>query len=527
MLLSHLFPSLTSQIIGLVLLLWFVREVRLQIREFLIGRRARARGARLAPRAYSSLPFGLSFVFLRLRSLASGTPSDVIKNFYKIPGLHGRAQVIRTRHFGMEMIQSLSHQDARYMLTTNFDNWGKLPDFIDSFQYFLGEGVFSSDQRGLWSWHRSLTRPHFTRDRVSEMHACEEHIPRVITWLEKRSEAVEAVDIQDVFSRFTLTCGSQHLFGKCLDMLNDLLHDRPVKECLIDPAVFSQGLADALKDGLKFMLLPSFLRRSIQAFLMPNKAIKSVFEVVDSLIAEKEKSDVTKHLAEDQDEQDLLDHLRRSGCSAELVRFELLNILIAARDTTSSLLTSCIYELAGRDELWNQLRTEVAELDKFTCITLEQVSHLKLLRAVINETLRLHPPIWFNFRHAFKDDVLPSGIFVPAGSDVQFYIREFHRDPKIWGEDAEVFLPERWLDKTKQNKESFTFQPFSTGPRICIGQQFAYTEVSVTLVRLLLAFTKVELVGPSASRENFQEIPSVVISVRGGLWVRFHKIDAQ
>ncbi|KAH9822161.1 cytochrome P450 monooxygenase [Melampsora americana] len=520
-----------GQIVVLISLLWFIRKFRLEVKEYMIGRRAHACGARLAPRAHSPLPFGISFVLDRIKLIASGTPGDIRHLFSRDRGISPGTHVLRTRSFGSEMIHTLSHLDAKHVLATGFEKWGKSPDAVEGFKPILGDGVFASDQRGLWSWHRALIRPHFTRKRISDLDACEEHVHRVVTWLKKKSEVDEGADMQDgesfisnfhlFFSRFTLTSSSQHLFGKCLDMLNELTADRLAADHLIDADRFSQALQDAMTDAVKISLLPSFLIRAIHKFTMPSKSIKTVFEIVDRLLS-SEKGQA--HEGEDQ-EINFVEGLRRSGCSHETLRFELLNVLFAARDTTASLLTSCIYELAGRDELWNRLQMEAVGLSISSVVSVEDLSKLKLLRAVLNETLRLHPPLWTNWRHAFEDDVLPSGIFVPAGTNLQFYIHAFHRDQKLWGENAEEFVPDRWLDgsQTEQGKETSTFQPFSGGPRICIGQQAALSEASLVLLRLIQSFSGAELVGPSARKESVQEAPTLILSFRGGLWVKFHK----
>lgn len=237
------------------------------------------------------------------------------------------------------------------------------------------------------------------------------------------------IDFFLVFARFTLTVGTQHLLGTCIDSLNDLLADRPVESGGIDTARFAKDFADAQDHCLRLVLLPceslkyrtspwmyatlkellwglfhhlALIRRL--AVLYKPKSIKGVFEVIDSLVAKSQQattisssteSKPVDHEIHDQKDQpeNLLDHLRRSECSANQLRHESLNILLAARDTTASLLTSCIYELAGRDQIWNRLQSEAsAGLPDPSQITLEQIRQLKYLRAVINETLRY---AWF------------------------------------------------------------------------------------------------------------------------------------
>ncbi|KAG0148850.1 hypothetical protein CROQUDRAFT_669713 [Cronartium quercuum f. sp. fusiforme G11] len=518
---ASIVDGFTTRTMVFCLLFWLTRELRTGIREYLLGRQAHAQGARLAPQVYSALPFGFSIVRQRSRAFQSGTPDDSVAQFRKFPSI----QVIRTREFGKETIHTLSHLDAKHVLTSGFSKWGKPPNFMTSFEPLLGAGIFASDQKGPWSWHRALTRPHFAQQRVGDVDAIEEHAARVVVWLEKKAETQEMVDIQDVFSRFTITVGTQHLFAQCVDTLNDLFADRVAKDVDIDGKEFLQAWSEAQEHCVRRMMMPPLVRSLLHRIQGPNKAIQGVFKVVDGLVIKSNGTDPEKHglFGEPEGAGNLLDHLRQSGCSAEMLRHELINILLAARDTTTSLLTSCVYELARREDLWKELRAEVEVLRNVRFISLEQVRKLKFLRALINETLRLHPPVWFNIRHALEDDVLPSGIFVPAGTDCRFFIREFQRDPELWGKDAAEFVPHRWLDgrQVTQSKDPFSFQPFSAGPRICLGQQFAYTEASIALTRIVLAFSKVELAEPSSL--SFKEAPGVTLSVRGGLWVKFHK----
>ncbi|EGG03014.1 uncharacterized protein MELLADRAFT_117454 [Melampsora larici-populina 98AG31] len=514
--------SLLNQSIILILSIYLIIEIKSKYKEYQNQKKAKSLNSKLAPLVTSSLPFGLSFLKHRLHSIKNGNPSDSLDHHHSFTKTQP-IKVIRFKLFSsLEFIQTYSHLDVKYILSNNFQNWGKSNHFMEAFNPLLGEGVFSSDQRSLWSWHRSLSKPHFSKQRVSDVNACEEHVARLITWIELQNMSDHPVDVQDLFSRLTLTIGSQHLFGHCLDMLNDLLLDRPIHEGTIDAAAFSKDFADAQTHCLKHVFMPSFIRRLIQRFTPPNQSIQRVLKAVDILIENSAKANPNGK--DIQEPENLLDHLRQSDCSHDLLRHELLNLLLAARDTTSSLLTSCLYELSAHPSLWNQLRIESSQLSQSHLISIDQLRELKLLRAVINETLRLHPPVWANTRHAFEDDVLPSGIFVPAGTDCRYLIREFQRDPEVWGKDAEEFVPERWLDgrQVLQSKDPFSFQPFSAGPRICLGQQFAYTEVSITLIRLINKFSRVELVGKSSNRADFQEMPLVTLSVRGGLWVKFH-----
>jgi len=254
-----------------------------------------------------------------------------------------------------------------------------------------------------------------------------------------------------------------------------------------------------------------------------------VDDIISAQVARAEKAKIPSNGHEDDDQaepQNLVDHLMVSTNDRRLIRHECQNILLAARDTTSSTLTSTLFELGRNPAQWQLVRDEVVqafgegEEGMKHPLDLNQVRGLKYLRAVLNETLRLHPPVWANSRQAFEDDVLPSGAFVPAGSSCRFAIREIQRDPAIWGADATDFVPMRWIDDRRLAiaKDPFTFQPFSAGPRICLGQQFAYTEMSVAMIRLLQQFKSVSIDG---ERTDGMEVPSVTTSFRNGMWLKF------
>ncbi|OAV90036.1 hypothetical protein PTTG_06619 [Puccinia triticina 1-1 BBBD Race 1] len=532
-------PTFFDRLVVFCLSWPIAREVRLRLEQRDLRARASSRGAVLAPLVSSRLPFGLSVLLTRLRMIHSGSPGDVLDLFKT-----GVAQplnpdrptkVFRSRVMGVETIWTMDHDDAKYFLSTGFGNFGKSPLFKAGFRRLLGDGVFASDQRGLWAWHRSLTRPHFVRERIADVVAMEEHSQRVATWLSTQTELGKSVDIQDIFARYTLTVGTQHLFGRCVDSLNDLFHDRTQNGP--NAADFAQNFVAAQHWAIINSLLLHPLLISL-GFRYRDKATEEVRQVVDSLVQDASQSLASdiKSNASDTDKveggivaENLLDHLLTSGCSKELVRHECLNILLAARDTTASLLSSCVYELARestrKTEIWKRLKEEVERLGSGIdgLLTLDQVREMKYLRAVLNETLRLHPPVWANTRHAFEDDVLPSGVFVPAGTDCRYFIREFQRNPEVWGEDAEEFDPDRWIDSRKalQVKDPFSFQPFSAGPRICLGQQFALTEASILMIRILEQFDGVDLdlsEGPVGA-----EAPAVILTFRGGLKVRFKR----
>lgn len=163
------------------------------------------------------------------------------------------------------------------------------------------------------------------------------------------------------------------------------------------------------------------------------------------------------------------------------IRSELLNILLAGRDTTASFLSNVWFELSKRPEIWSQLRREIDALNG-DLPNFERLKDMTYLRAVLNESLRLYPVVPENGRQAEVDTVLPVGggedgkspVFVEKGQIVSWSLYTMHRRKDLYGEDAEEFKPERWLDRGEKKglRVGWEYLPFNGGPRICIGRMY-------------------------------------------------------
>lgn len=183
------------------------------------------------------------------------------------------------------------------------------------------------------------------------------------------------------------------------------------------------------------------------------------------------------------------------------LRGQILNILVAGRDTTAGLLGWTFYLLARHPAIWVKLREAV--LDAFgpysedTCrITFETLKGCTYLQQVMSEVLRLHPLVPENIRTAVRDTTLPAGggpdgrspVYVRSGESVLYNVHVMQRREDLWGDDAGSFRPERW----EGHKPGWEYLPFNGGPRICIGQQFALTEAGYVIVRLMQRYDRVQ-----------------------------------
>lgn len=168
--------------------------------------------------------------------------------------------------------------------------------------------------------------------------------------------------------------------------------------------------------------------------------------------------------------QDLLQHLIDAGLSDNVIRDQMLTMLIAGHDTSTAL-SAWVFALLGQHpDVQARL---VDEIDK--------QERSPLLDQVIKESLRLYPPIHIGNRRAVEDMEFSEGN-VPAGERMFYSIYLTHRDPSIW-EHSEEFCPERFAHGRKT--PPFSYVPFGGGPRSCIGAAFGQAEARVVIARLL------------------------------------------
>jgi cytochrome P450 len=186
------------------------------------------------------------------------------------------------------------------------------------------------------------------------------------------------------------------------------------------------------------------------------------------------------------------------------LRDQLVSILLAGRDTTACTLAWATYEMSLNPRIVEKLRSEIiAKVGLDRTPTYADLKDMKYLQHVLNETLRLYPVVPYNVRVALQDTTLPVGggpdglqpVAVLKGTPIGYSTlvmqrrKDIYPSPDTGFPPIDKFVPERW---DKWTPSPWTYVPFNGGPRICIGQNFALTEMGYTLVRLLQRFKKVE-----------------------------------
>ncbi len=183
---------------------------------------------------------------------------------------------------------------------------------------------------------------------------------------------------------------------------------------------------------------------------------------------------------------DLLSQLIASGLSDQLIRDQLLTMLIAGHDTSTALLSWTLHHLGTHPQVLGEVQGEIDRQLGRAYPDLSMVSSLKLLDAVLNESMRLYPPIHLSSRTTAADLEF-NGIQLPAGTRVLLSIYLTHRHPDYWPL-PDRFEPQRFAPSAVADRPAYSFIPFGGGPRNCIGMAFARAEAQLILARLLQRF---------------------------------------
>ena len=195
------------------------------------------------------------------------------------------------------------------------------------------------------------------------------------------------------------------------------------------------------------------------------------------------------------------------------VRDQVMTLMFAGHDTSTSTLTFMMHELARHPEVAERLREESEEVLGGDPPSVDQLEQMPYLEMVLDEVLRLYPPAWIGPRRAVREFEF-GGYTVPKGAYVNYCSWASHRIPEVFPE-PEAFIPERFTRERKAALPRGAYVPFGGGQRICIGKRFGQTEVKLVATMLLQRLSLDALPGRTMT---VRQMPT--LSPRGGLQMR-------
>jgi cytochrome P450 len=173
-----------------------------------------------------------------------------------------------------------------------------------------------------------------------------------------------------------------------------------------------------------------------------------------------------------------------AGTTDGQVRDEVMTLFLAGHETSALALSWALYLLARHPEAQERVAEEGLCLQDRSSIS-TSLEGLEFTKRVVQETLRLYPPVWSMAREAVQDTEL-GGHVVPRGTQVWICTWVVQHSP-IWFRDPDAFRPERWGAETSELPK-FAWFPFGGGPRVCIGQGFAMMEAALVLATVIAKY---------------------------------------
>lgn len=436
---------------------------------------------------------GISTILQLLKVRKEGFLPDFQKETYERINAHTMSSWILNNR----VIATKNSENIKAMVSTQHDEFS-IGRRHEIFKPLLGNGIFASEGER-WKHSRAMLRPQFAREQVSHIQTFEPHIQAFVKNIHQCKG--EKFNIQELFHKLTMDIATDFLFGESLGLLQDSIlgfkKDSIDIECKHE---FSEAFTIS-QNYITFRLIAQDLY-----FLVNSKKFRNA----NATIHKFTQHYVNKALQTSQQEIEsktknsyiILYELVKQTRDPKVLQDELLSIMLAGRNTTASLLSFVFFELARRPDVWDKLKNEIYERfgkgeGNLEDITFESMKRCTYLKWVINETLRLYPSVPQNFRVSKKDTTLPRGggsdgnwpIFIPKNQMVLYNIYSTQRLTEYYGEDADEFRPERWDDL---RNIGWAYMPFSSGPRVCLGQQFALTEASYIIIRIVQMLPNIE-----------------------------------
>jgi cytochrome P450 len=363
----------------------------------------------------------------------------------------------------------VAHPDGvRHVLQEHVKNYTKDHISYGMVRWVAGDGLLTN--RGdSWLRQRRLAQPAFHRQRLAAM--AEMMVRRseetVAEW-EQAADAGRPVEVGDAMMRLALRIVGDALFGANVDA---------------QAAAISRNfhiVSDQIVTRFRsFNLIPPVLpRRRDREW---RQAVAALDSVIYGMIAERRRSGEDRGdlfsmlmLARDEDTGHQM--------SDRQLRDELLTMLVAGHETTATALTWAWALLDRHPEAATKLHAELDAVLGDRAPTGADLPRLAYTRMVIDETMRLYPPIYL-FSRAVKAADTIGGYSIPRGSSVEICAYVTHRHPEFWP-DPERFAPERFAPEQVAARHKFAYIPFSSGPRICIGNNFALMEATLALAAI-------------------------------------------
>jgi cytochrome P450 len=393
--------------------------------------------------------------------------------------------------------------DVRHVLSKNAGNYRKGIG-INEAGLLFGDGLLSSEG-ALWQDQRSCLQPAFHPahlERFSGFVAAS--VDSTIARWRLRGANAPAVDIAAEMNRLALCVAGKALFGVDLEA--------QAAQIVSDLELVGDW---AMRRTVALLPLPPWLSMALR------RPVRAALQRINRVAAEIAEQIDRRGQCQDPIFASLLSGIRHSRLSRDeadrRIRDEIVTFLVAGHETTAATVSWAWFLLCTHPDAMETLRTELRAVLNGRSVSWQHLTRLTYTRMVVDETMRLYPPVWMITRRAILDDIV-GGYRIKAGSDVLVSIYSLHRHPEFWS-DHDAFKPERFENNLKLGANA-AYWPFGVGPRACVAARFGAAEA-------------MSIIASMALRVNFtlisQEVepePGLTLRPRGGVMAHITVVES-
>jgi cytochrome P450 len=377
---------------------------------------------------------------------------------------HQYGDIVRFR-LGPYIIHTVTDpKHIAYVLQDNNANYvrGRM---YQQFQCFMGSGLLTNDGEK-WLTHRRMVQPLFSRRSVDTMASTMTGFTaEMLDRWDVSHRQGEAFDIVPEMMHLSLNILSRIMFS--FDLSSQMELYSPAVRFSLTAMIFTGSLAQ---------LLPSWLPLPYHLRVKRDRA--ALHGLIDQIVAAHKSGDTPEDLVS------LLLSARDTVTGQPLtdteVRDELMTIFLAGHETTGTGLSWMFYALSKHADVCRKLEEEVDQVLDGRPPILEDLARMPYSRMVVDEALRMYPPIWLYPRDAAAEDEI-GGYQIPKGSSVFLTPYVTHRHPALW-DNPEAFDPERFTPDKVAARPRFAYFPFGGGQRQCIGNHMALLQMQMVLI---------------------------------------------
>lgn len=363
----------------------------------------------------------------------------------------------------MNLIATQDPAFIDYVLKVNHKNYYKSRILTEQLGRFLGNGLLTSNGE-YWLKQRRLIQPGFHHERI---HALFTIIKKTVDDFLITFPVGEKVDVYPWMNKIAFEIVINTLFNVKIeqskrDELSSFIsetQDFVIRDVRQPHKSWWFKLSGEVDKNLK---RSARAREIIREIIQERKKSTAKFNDLLDMLLDARYEDTNEPMEENQ------------------VIDEILILVIAGHETTANALSFALYLLANHPEELDKLRAATAGLALDATVKNEPVA------AVINETMRLYPPAWISDRVALQDDRFKD-FRIPKDTIMVLFYYGLHRDKKYF-DDPQSFRPDRFLKKNSDKDKPKAFYPFGSGPRLCIGNNFAMAEMAIFLQAFITNF---------------------------------------